>query len=373
MGRVVKDLTGQKFARLTVIERGEDYVSPKGAHLKQWLCKCDCGNKDTILVISSKLKRGEVKSCGCLKTEDLTGQKFGKLLVLEKDEEKIKQRKLEGKNNNNIYWKCECDCGNKTSVYAGALKSGHTQSCGCLRKKEKEAKENLTGMKFNRLTVIKRVNRPSNRKNTQSYWSCQCDCGNERKIIAGYGDLKSGNTQSCGCLEQEMASEANKKYNTYDFTNKYGIGYTAKGEEFYFDLEDYDKIKDYCWCNNGQGYIVTNDINQNKIMRMHRIVMNCPDDMEIDHIFQNRYDNRKEFLRLATRSQNEMNIGLRSHNTSGVTGVCWNNRDEKWNSYIGINRNKIKLGCFNDFDEAVQVRKEAETKYFGEYKYKGEY
>ena len=41
-------------------------------------------------------------------------------------------------------------------------------------------------------------------------------------------------------------SETFKKYNTYDLSGEYGIGYTSKGEEFYFDLDDYDKIKDYC-------------------------------------------------------------------------------------------------------------------------------
>ena len=46
-----------------------------------------------------------------------------------------------------------------------------------------------------------------------------------------------------------------KKYNTYDLTGEYGIGYTSKDEEFYFDLEDYDKIKDYCWRITMQGYV----------------------------------------------------------------------------------------------------------------------
>ena len=56
MGKFV-DLTGQKFGRLTVIERAEDYVSPKGAHRPKWLCKCDCG---TIKVIdSSGLRSGQ--------------------------------------------------------------------------------------------------------------------------------------------------------------------------------------------------------------------------------------------------------------------------------------------------------------------------
>lgn len=61
-----KDLTGQRFGKLTVIERCEDYISPKRKkHLVQWLCRCDCGNK--IKVLSIYLKRGNIKSCNLCK------------------------------------------------------------------------------------------------------------------------------------------------------------------------------------------------------------------------------------------------------------------------------------------------------------------
>ena len=58
------DLTGQRFGKLVVIERAEDYVSPKGAHCTRWHCKCDCGC--TKVVSSNSLKRHYTKSCGCL-------------------------------------------------------------------------------------------------------------------------------------------------------------------------------------------------------------------------------------------------------------------------------------------------------------------
>lgn len=62
-----QDLTGQKFGRLTVIERVEDHVKPSGRRATQWLCKCDCGNK--IIVRASNLKSGHTNSCGCLNKE----------------------------------------------------------------------------------------------------------------------------------------------------------------------------------------------------------------------------------------------------------------------------------------------------------------
>lgn len=73
---------------------------------------------------------------------------------------------------------------------------------------------NLTGIKVGRLTVIKRTERPSNVKNKKSYWLCKCDCGNEKVIIGT--DLKSGGTQSCGCLMIERIKEANT---THGMTN----------------------------------------------------------------------------------------------------------------------------------------------------------
>ena len=66
MGKLI-DLTGQRFGRLTVIERAEDYVSPKGKRHPRWLCHCDCGN--TVSVYGEFLRDGRIKSCGCLMRE----------------------------------------------------------------------------------------------------------------------------------------------------------------------------------------------------------------------------------------------------------------------------------------------------------------
>ena len=70
-----------------------------------------------------------------------------------------------------------------------------------------------------------------------------------------------------------------------------------------------------------------------------------------------------------TPSQNQMNSKLSSNNTSGVTGVYWVKKCNKWNANIKINNKYIHLGNFTDFDDAVKARKEAEQKYFGEYSY----
>lgn len=119
-----KNLTGQKFGKLTVVSISEE-KSVNG--ILVWKCKCECGN--ITYVRGGNLKSGHISSCGCSKTEkhshnykDLTGMKFGRLTVL----------KEYGKINSKISWLCLCDCGNEKIVIGDYLKSGRTKSCGCL-------------------------------------------------------------------------------------------------------------------------------------------------------------------------------------------------------------------------------------------------
>ena len=70
MGKFI-DLTGKQFGRLTVIRRGDDFVSQKGHHRVGWLCSCSCGNPNLVHVRAESLKCGETKSCGCLEKENL--------------------------------------------------------------------------------------------------------------------------------------------------------------------------------------------------------------------------------------------------------------------------------------------------------------
>ena len=84
---------------------------------------------------------------------------------------------------------------------------------------------------------------------------------------------------------------------------------------------------------------------------------------EIDHINRNKGDNRIENLRDVTKSTNQCNKKRMSNNTSGVTGVCWDKGTSKWLATISYNCKRIKLGRFNNFNDAVDARKVAEKKY----------
>lgn len=67
MGKFI-DLSGRKFGRLLVVQRSEDYVSPNGHHVVCWECECDCGTKHYI-VSGNSLKKGSTSSCGCISKE----------------------------------------------------------------------------------------------------------------------------------------------------------------------------------------------------------------------------------------------------------------------------------------------------------------
>lgn len=130
------DITGQRFGRLVVIER---YNDNKNGEAK-WKCHCDCGNE--AIVSGNNLRSGKTKSCGCQKSisshnshfEDLRMKKFGKLTVIRRADNR-KRRTM---------WECKCDCGNVVIVGADMLKSGRTQSCGCLKFESKNYTHNLS-------------------------------------------------------------------------------------------------------------------------------------------------------------------------------------------------------------------------------------
>lgn len=128
ISKQTNNLLGKTFNRLTVIKRVESK-----RNCARWLCQCKCGN--TVEVDANHLTSGRTQSCGCLhkenittynktiKLQDLTGQRFGKLVVLKRADNVGEQPA----------WICQCDCGVITHPIIGFnLKRGTTKSCGCL-------------------------------------------------------------------------------------------------------------------------------------------------------------------------------------------------------------------------------------------------
>ncbi|MFW9970261.1 MAG: HNH endonuclease [Candidatus Odinarchaeota archaeon] len=165
-----------------------------------------------------------------------------------------------------------------------------------------------------------------------------------------------------------------RKQNKYDLTGKYGIGYTSKGEEFYFDFEDYETIKDYCWSINKLGYLLAKRRdNPKRTIYMHRMLMKDElakhkKKLQVDHIDNIKVNNRRNNLRLATAQQNRCNRRKIKSNTSGVIGVSWKEKDKKWHAALQVNRKRKYLGCYDTKEEAIIARIEGEKKYFGEFR-----
>ena len=159
------------------------------------------------------------------------------------------------------------------------------------------------------------------------------------------------------------------KGNTYDFDYETNIatGYTSKGQPFYFDIEDYDKIKEYKWRISLDGYVVSAATKDHKEIRMHRLIMDCPKGKVVDHINHCKSNNCKNNLRICTHSENMKNKKKSKNNTSGITGVTWKKRDKRWEAQITVDNKIIHLGYFKTIEEAAKARKEAEIKYFGEF------
>ena len=232
------------------------------------------------------------------------------------------------------------------------------------------------GVPDSRLTVLFQVEDyidPNGNHSAQ--WLCECNCEEHKQIIVGGRHLRSGAIKSCGCLKIEKAKNATVN-NLIDMeSEEYGIGYTSSGEPFWFDKEDVDVVRQYCWYYNNCGYLVACERGTGRRVLLHKLLMEpVPDGMVVDHKKhpprrENKYDNRKSNLEIKTSAQNSMNVSLRDNNTSGVTGVSWNEKYQKWESYIMINYTKIYLGRFINKDDAIKARKDAEIKYFGDYRY----
>ena len=258
-----KDLTGQRFGRLTVISRAENHVSKNGNSRTAWICKCECGNE--LVVMGLNLTRKHTVSCGCARKDgrkklivNITGQRFGKLTAIRhveidrkgtywlfrcdcgNEKEMLLQNVKSGKStscgkckhsiqkgiigksydvtgqrfdrlvaverivkDNEIVYRCICDCGNECiktsySLIYNTRKTG-SNSCGCKRN-EKVKKASLVGKSFNHLTVLKQADT----RYGKLHWLCQCDCGNTT-IVSSSG-LITGHTKSCGCYQDEVAS-----------------------------------------------------------------------------------------------------------------------------------------------------------------------
>lgn len=124
------DLTGQRFGKLTV----QALTDKRQGNSIVWSCICDCGNYKEAA--STKLRRGDTKSCGCLLIKDLSGQQFHNLFAVSYCSQRL---------GGSVIWRCLCICGSEAFISADSLQSGKTRSCGCLQREVQRLRQTTHG------------------------------------------------------------------------------------------------------------------------------------------------------------------------------------------------------------------------------------
>lgn len=226
----------------------------------------------------------------------------------------------------------------------------------------------MTGQTFGKLKVLhKAPSRKTSGGHIKSRWVCECACGN---IVEVDGcNLRKGVTKSCGCLAHQTRKEyidSLRKKNKFELYNEkgYGIGWTTNSNKiFYFDLEDYDKIKNQTWFEYPPNYVSNTKCD----VLMHRLVTNCPEGKVVDHMNHNTMDNRKDNLRVCCQSQNCINRKKSSRNSSGYKGVSWDKQRNLWVAAVNHNYKKYYLGGFETAEKAYEAYKKKAKELFGEF------
>ena len=317
MVRPKKDLTGMVFGRLTVDRQTEDYIFPSGAREAQWLCWCSCGNAEPVLATGKGLKSGDKKSCGCLIHE-------------------IKNNFID---------------------MTGWVMSEH-------------------GVPNSRLKVLRRVDdyvSPKGERLVQWECECLCDAHNHLNVIGS--SIRDGGTLSCGCIHRERSSQMCKERNVIKYENRfidkgsYYEVYDNDNNMFIIDSDDKELVSKTYWAKYESNNYFKSSINGKNVW-LHRFLENAREGEYVDHKNNQFNDYRKSNLRICDNSENNRNVGLQKNNTSGVTGLSWDERLGKWRVRLTIYGDSKELGLFVNKEDAIIARIEAEDKYFGDFSFR---
>lgn len=229
-----KDLTGNRYGKLVVLEMIYNCIGPQGGKPRaRCVCRCDCGN--TITTTADALLHSGKTSCGCdtakrrIKSlrKDLTGKKFGRLTVLSMDWNTRPTKCL-----------CRCDCGNVTSVANADLVNGHTQSCGCLHKERTSAANTKDFTNTVTMYGVKLLHQYKKNNKGQWLWECECGiCGNH--FVELPARVLDGHVASCGCAikssGERLIENILKKYH-YDYEMQYSFDDCRDKKVLHFDF-----------------------------------------------------------------------------------------------------------------------------------------
>lgn len=141
----------------------------------------------------------------------------------------------------------------------------------------------------------------------------------------------------------------------------------TQGKFAIVDDGDYEYLNQFKWWVSDGGYAVRTQWLPSKKIKMHREIMNTPEDMITDHINGNKLDNRRENLRVCNKSQNAANAKTYNTNKSQARGVSLHKQSGKWRASITVSRKNIHLGLYETVEEASRAYINAANKHFGDF------
>ena len=218
------------------------------------------------------------------------------------------------------------------------------------------------GARYGMLTVISLGAYYYYRNQRIPRWICRCDCGKE--TLVREAALKCGNSRSCGCAR--ITTNKNKpKRVEYHINGKIVVCTLTNGVSFLIDSADLPRVSKYGWSyNRPRNYIFMNAKPQTQLSRF---LMDCPPDLEVDHINHNRLDNRSCNLRLASRKENCANTRPRVNSRSMYKGVSFCKQTKKWRASITDGKNQYTIGRYSSQEEAARAYDKEAKRFQGEF------
>lgn len=143
--------------------------------------------------------------------------------------------------------------------------------------------------------------------------------------------------------------------------------FLSRGMVAIVDRSDADAVLARNWRPDKDGYVIAGGGRNNRpTVKLHRVLMDAPAGIEVDHINRDKLDNRRCNLRLVTHAENSRNLDKRSSNTSGFKGVNLHH-GKYWRAVIRVNYRQKHLGYFGTPEEAAMAYDTAAREHFGEF------